>query len=290
MPVMKPFDIRTQQAEQYIRDNNITKLPIDPIAIAENEGIVVRAMPPENRGVSGMLLKNGNNFGIAYATHIDNQGFQNFSVGHELGHYLIPGHCDHLIPMGSGQHESRAGFTSKDKYEMEADYFAAGLLMPRPLFTREMSKVGYGLNAVDILSVLCVTSMTATAIRYAQLADIPTATVISTGKSINYAFMSESLKEIRGIEWLRKGTTLPRKCETGVFNCNVMNVANAKRASGEVLLQDWFEGPKDIVMLEEVVGLGKYGKTLTVLTIEDGYDEDEWREEEEMKDSWQPHF
>ena len=39
----------------------------------------------------------GNMFGIAYATHIDNVGFQNFSVGHELGHYFLPGHVDAVL-------------------------------------------------------------------------------------------------------------------------------------------------------------------------------------------------
>lgn len=290
MPALKPFQLRTQQAEQLIRDSEIAKLPIEPIAIAEEEGIEVRPMPPGSRGVSGMLLKNGDNFGIAYATHIENEGFQRFSIAHELGHYFIPGHPDHLIPLGSGKHESRAGFASSDKYELEADHFAAGLLMPRPMFTQEMSKAGYGLDAVDTLSDLCVTSLTATAIRYAQLADIPTAIVISAGKEIEYVFMSEPLKEIKGIEWIKKGTCLPLGTKTEIFNRDYSNVSSAMRSTGEVLLQDWFDGPRDIELLEEIVGLGSYGKTLTVLTIEDGYDEDELREEEEMEESWQPHF
>ena len=94
-----------------------------------------------------MLLRHGDNFGILYATHIQSSGFQRFSVGHELGHYFLPGHIDAVL--GNGNiHESRAGFASSDKYEMEADYFAAGLLMPQKLFTPAMRHAGEGLAAI----------------------------------------------------------------------------------------------------------------------------------------------
>ena len=67
--------------------------------------------------------------------HIDNIGFQNFSVAHELGHYFLPGHIDAVLADGD-VHESRAGFASGDRYEMEADHFAATLLMPRSVARR----------------------------------------------------------------------------------------------------------------------------------------------------------
>ncbi len=40
--------------------------------------------------------------------------------------------------------------------------------------------------------------MVATAIRYAQLVDIPAAIIVSTGQTIDYCFMSKSLEEIDG--------------------------------------------------------------------------------------------
>jgi hypothetical protein len=48
------------------------------------------------------------------------------------------------------------------------------------------------------------------------------------------------------------------------------------------LLSDWFDGPHDIEMNEDVVGLGRYGRTLTVLFTsevlpdeDDRFDEDD---------------
>src|SRR5262245_11620884 len=118
----------TMAAEQVSRDYGIAAIPVRPVALARQLGIEVMAKPATTSGVSGMLLRFGNSFGIAYATHIDNAGFQNFSVAHELGHYFLPGHVDAVLRDGD-VHESRAGFTSGDRYEMEADHFAAALLM-----------------------------------------------------------------------------------------------------------------------------------------------------------------
>ena len=60
---------------------------------------------------------------------------------------------------------------SDDPYELEADHFAAALLMPDSLFRAAISTAGTGLAAVEALSNLCVTSLTATAIRYARRTD-----------------------------------------------------------------------------------------------------------------------
>jgi len=67
------------------------------------------------------LICQGQNFGIAYATHIKSEGFQRFSIAHELGHYFLPGHIDAVLS-DMDMHESRAGFTTGNKYEMEADH------------------------------------------------------------------------------------------------------------------------------------------------------------------------
>ena len=56
-------------------------------------------------------------------------------------------------------------------------------------------------------------------------------------------------------------------------------------------MQDWFGGDRSLSVTEQVVGLGNYGKTLTVLT---GFDIEEQLEEieedEDLVESWQPKF
>lgn len=68
------------QAETVIADMGIVSLPVDPLTIAQKAEIVVMPKPSEAVGVSGFLMRRGNSFGIGYATHIQNQGFINFTV------------------------------------------------------------------------------------------------------------------------------------------------------------------------------------------------------------------
>lgn len=132
--------------------------------------------------------------------------------------------------------------------------------------------------------------MTATAIRYAQHTDDVVAVVLSAGKKIKYCFMSKPLQEIVGGNRIAKGEALPPDTPTYNFNLDADRVANAERAAGVSELQDWIGGRHRVEMDEDVVGLGGYGRTLTVLTARAAVDLEELQEEEEMLDSWRPRF
>ncbi len=276
-------------AEQVIQDQGITELPVDPTAIARNLGIEVLAKPIHAAGVSGMFFRVRESYGIAYATHIDNIGFQNFSVAHELGHYFLPGHVDAVLADGDN-HESRAGFTSSDRHEMEADRFAARLLMPNKLFSAALRRAGDGLAAIETLHNLCKTSLTATAIRFTQCTRDPVAIIVSMGNRIDYCFMSDALKGIEGIDWIRKHETVPSGTTTFTFNQDATNVQRAERVSGTSNLQAWFGGRHNTELSEDVIGLGSYGKTLTVLCGIELLDENEEEDEDSLAESWQPKF
>ena len=285
-----PYWAASLAAENVVRKHDITTLPVDPVALARSLGIEVRAKLTHIQGVSGMLLRSGNRFGIAYATHIDNIGFQKFSVAHELGHYFLPGHIDAVFADGD-IHESHAGFTSGARYEMEADHFAASLLMPRLLFTEAMRTSGEGLTAMEKLANLCRTSLTATGIRYVQCSRDALAIVLSTDRQINYCFMSDTLKEVKGLNWIRKGEGLSSNTATFVFNQDPERVRQADHTEDTSDLQDWFGGDRSIPITEEVVGLGSYGKTLTVLIALDLEGRlEEIGEEENLIESWSPKF
>jgi hypothetical protein len=228
----------SRAASRVIRERGGITRPVDPIAIARAVGIDVVAKPASARGVSGMLIRHGNDFVIAYATHIESPGFQNFSIADELGHYFLDGHVDAVIGP-DGVHRSHAGSSSDDRYELEADFFAAALLMPDDLFPAAVSRAREGLAAIESLSTLCVTSLTATAIRYTKCTDDVVALVVSSGKRIKYCFMSKALKEIAGTNRIHKGEVLPPGCATETSNRDSGRVSRAERTSGESDLQDW---------------------------------------------------
>lgn len=284
-----PYWLATLEGEKTVKDYGIIDLPVDPIELARSLGIEVKSKPARAHGVSGMLLRVDNQFGITYATHIDNIGFQHFSVAHELGHYFLPGHIDAVLGDGT-VHQSHAGFASGDRYEIEADHFAAGLLMPTFLFGEAMRTAGEGLTAIDALADLCQTSRTATAIRYTQITRDPVAIVLSVGDRIDYCFMSDALKAVDSLDWIRKRDLLPKNTATFAFNQDDDRIRNAERDEDASDMQDWFNGPHSVEITEEILGLGKYGKTLTVLTVLDLPDPEEFEEEEDLIESWEPRF
>lgn len=280
--------VSTRLGENLATELKIDKFPVDPVRIAASKGIVVQPLPSDRTTVSGMLLKNGDDFGIMYATYLDNEGFEHFSVAHELGHYHIPNHPEALL--GSGIHESRAGFRSSERHELEADHFAAGLLMPSLLFRKEINKHDSGLAAVEALSEACATSLTATAIRYAQLSPDPLAVIVSEGECVDYCFMSEELREVPELQWIRKNAPLPRDSATRKLNNSDTGVLNRERLEQPSSFQEWFEKSLDVEIYEEAVGLGRYGKTLTILTIDDLPAPEDLEDEENLQESWNPKF
>jgi len=184
-------------AEDLVKD--AITLPIDPKTIANDRGILVTAMKSKTAGASGFLMKHGDSFGIGFSTAINNPGFINFTIAHELGHYFLEGHVEQLFSNDSEIHESKSGFVTADICEREADIFAASLLMPEKLFRTALRRAGQGFPAIEAVSQQCVTSITATAIRYAEFADDPVIVLVSHGGMVDFCCLSPAFKEIGDI-------------------------------------------------------------------------------------------
>ncbi len=277
----------TAAAEELVSQLGIEDLPVNVFAIAKVIGVPVIEKADASAGVSGALVKIDNDFAIAYATHVHSAGFRRFSIGHELGHLHIPGHAEALLPAGEAMHESRAGYRSENPYEREADEFSANLLMPKRLFQAAMRCAGDGLSAILKLADLCETSRLATAIRYVNLTREAMAIVVSEGPTLRHAFLSDELKEFRDITWPQRNSPLP-VVPTATFNRGPGNVINRQQAEHETPMDDWFGGRHSSTLCEEIIGLGQYGRTLTVLTSDLSADEVE--ADGELEDSWRPRF
>ena len=55
------------------------------------------------------------------------------------------------------------------------------------------------------------------------------AIVVSVGNRIDHCFMSEALKTVAGIDWIRKREALSRNAPTFAFNLDPENVRRATR-------------------------------------------------------------
>lgn len=277
-------DYRRQQihakALELLQSAGVTALSVDPIKIAEHLEIDVHAKPADIEGASGWLIKSGEHFGIAYATHIPSEGFQRFSIAHELGHYWLDSHPAHIFKDGS-MHQSHAGFGSADPIELEADYFASCLLMPATLCKPVMWGSKDGMAAVKALANKANTSLQASAIRYAELSRIPSAIVLSHDGIVEYCLDSGLRKEIGWPRGLGRGSRLPMNTASMRLTSDAGAVLRACEDSDNASASDWFHGVETRQTLtEEAVGLGKYGRVLTLLTLDESDEEenDEWDE------------
>lgn len=275
------------------RDEGFTSFPVKPLIIAERKELLVEKKPPGMKGISGALIFMEPKPLLIYSSEHQNAGFENFSIAHELGHYCLPDHPDQILQSG-GQHFSRAGFSEGSlSIELEADHFAAGLLMPEFIVQTLIEESEIGLEGIRELAESAEVSLTAAAIRVAQCARFPICIVVSEGAAVRYAFPSETFKDLGRNIFLPKGTILPRTSTTARFNAVASNVALGRQATGECRLRDWFDTDRNPALDEQVVGLGSYGLTLTVLSsdhfsIDPDIDEDD--EEATLVEKWTPRF
>jgi len=280
-----------QHGERIAAEKGYSAFPVDPFAIAASEEILIIPKPPDVKGVSGGIIFDEDHPSIFYATDIDNEGYQRFTVAHELGHYFLDGHPEEIMKT-SKAHMSRAGFRQGDNsIELEADHFASGLLMPTGLVKKTLAGGTIGLAGIERLAEASLCSLTAAAIRAAECSPYPMAIVVSQGPNISYCFMSEGFKGLGRLTFLRKGLPLPSTA-TQQFNAKPDNIAFGRRETHETLLADWFDGPGHILLDEEIVGLGSFEHTLTVLSsdalAEDPDEEDD--EEAQLIESYTPRF
>jgi hypothetical protein len=120
------------------------------------------------------------------------------------------------------------------------------------------------------------------------------AVIMSSGGTIDYCFLSEAMKSLPKLDWLRKGSPLPTGTATARLAARPAGVLAGERVTDAVDVRDWLGGTTKAEISEESIGLGQYGKVLTVLVSSSIGQEDDPDVEEEDDDSvierWTPRF
>ncbi len=158
-------------------------------------------------GFDGALIRaEGVSFGaIAVRRGILEEGRKNFTIAHEIGHYVLPGHekCDEVcLDTDVGNWSDRG-----KQLEREADEFAAELLIPTSYARPRFFETPPSLQTISAVATDCRASLSATAWRYCDLA--PHACAIVWSKESRIAWSRASGEFDFFIEWgkyLEKGT------------------------------------------------------------------------------------
>lgn len=113
---------------------------------------------------------------VAINVNIREPGRKRFTLAHELGHYVLPSHARQSVACGPTNIERWT--TSMPQTELEANRFAAALLMPKPLIMAEL-RAEPSLEQARLISGHCHTSLTAATYRLVELSTYPIALVWS---------------------------------------------------------------------------------------------------------------
>jgi hypothetical protein len=188
-----------------------------------------------------------------------------YTLAHELGHFFLPGHHAYLR---SGRWLGvRADRVASRRLEREADWFAAALLMPRRPFAEAVRRrVGGRVCRLADLAALADgvfrTSLTSTALRYAQLDLAPCCVVRSERGAVRFAVASAGMRG-RGLGWVAR---IPADSITGRFLA-ARGAGRGAPARGPVAGEVWLGGAAPGPVWEEVKLLGGTGLALTYLAL-----------------------
>lgn len=245
----------------------IANLPVDPFCACEALGIVVVTDEQLSPGIAGSTQFNGRDFRVVLGGTA-NFGFLNFTLAHEIGHACIESH--RALFLGGKPHYSGEGFADDNLKERQADHFAAAFLMPEAPCRAILDAIPddkAGMQAIEQLQSQCNVSLTAAAIRYAELTSHLAAVIVSTNGKVDYCIRSQELIERVGYNArIAKGAALPVHTPSANLAKDASSVAAlVKKDSGDIRWNMWFGSNRGDVY-EEAKGLGKYGKVLTVMT------------------------
>ena len=258
---------RTAQAllQQELK---ITKLPIDPFLVAEMKKpailLMEKDLPPDIYGAFGKV---DGRFVIAISRACPTPGHRKFTAGHELGHYHLDGHLEHMFASGAGWVQSKGAHfqLGADPIEREADFFASELLMPENL-VRPLVRGRLGIAHVRRIADACEVSLSSAAITLARLAGDPLAVLVSKDGILEWPALSPSLLAYPWTKRPFKGEWAPPRSATKRLSRDASAVRRSEEAQAEGLMCEWFvDAPRDTQVTEEAVGLGSYGRVLTVL-------------------------
>ena len=191
-----------------------------------------------------------------------------FSVAHELGHFFIDEHRNALLA-GRSPHFSFPERAETELVEMEANLFAANLLMPTSEYRKATSEVSAGLAGIIDLASIFTVSIQSSALRWMTLSHRPCAIVMFRENASAWWKTSPELKTM-GHQRIQKLSReeIPNDSATGLAFRDKHTPFGPVRKNG-TLASAWFGGilngsRRDEAFTESAVRLGSRG-VLTLL-------------------------
>jgi hypothetical protein len=267
--IIQELNIR-YPSEIYVRD------------IAMTLGALVRERYLQ--GCEARLVRKGDIGIISVNSLIPEEGRKRFAIAHEIGHFILHTGTQLILCNEDDMHiwkESKA-------QEIEANEFAANLLMPQEIFIRFIRTGQPTLNMVSELAKEFRTTLTATALRYVGFTKEPCALVVSRDGFIKWYRKSECFSF---------HVKVGEKLSFDTYAFDYFDGANLPKEPNSVPARAWLTGEIDeeSEIFEQSLSLGSYGAVLSLLWICDDvkttyrrYDEDPEEPEFDLTNPFTP--
>jgi Zn-dependent peptidase ImmA (M78 family) len=241
------------------------KYKTDVEGIANAEGLIIYYT---DIGESlGLLVYDDDAAFIKINNKIRESGMIRFTIAHELGHYII--NKNRIILKHGLKYHEFYNYNPQTKEEMEANAFAAELLMPKRKFNKFTKDKKLNFNLIKEIAQTFDVTLSAAAIRYANIGRLPIAVILSRNQKIIWYFISEYFP----FKQISKNLTL--KYETGAHKI----FREKQTLDAPILIEAyyWFEDKilhrdkRNSMLWEDSFYLPYYYSVLTILWDYDPY-------------------
>lgn len=119
-----------EEARKLLQKTRV-RMPVNPVAVAEELGITVKVATFADPRIVGALLPQEDRWTV-YVRSSDSPRRQRFTVAHELGHYVLhqAEHPEGIFDDDLNFLRTEGNVSGDREQEREANQFAAELLMP----------------------------------------------------------------------------------------------------------------------------------------------------------------
>jgi Zn-dependent peptidase ImmA (M78 family) len=140
---MRPrYALARRKAEQLLREAGIVAPPVPVEHLAERMGALVRYAPFDGQ-MSGLLHRSENGNRVVIGVNSRHPTVrQRFSIAHELGHLALHEPAFQIDQHAFVSFRNSKSSTASDPHEIEANQFAAALLMPESLLRTCVDQLG----------------------------------------------------------------------------------------------------------------------------------------------------
>jgi Zn-dependent peptidase ImmA (M78 family) len=207
--------------------------------------------------VDGILIRKSGKGIIAVKRSVKEIGRKNFTICHEIGHYILPKHGS--VTCKSDEIDSWKSNLSP--YEIEANKFASELLLPTKVIFPLVEKKKATLTLVKEIANSFHTSLTATALKCVAVTEEKCAVVWSVNGQIQWCKPNENFKSFIPKRQLDSDSLAYQLIQTPVI----------QEKSGSVYAEAWIDGDSltsNDKIWEDSIHLPTYKGVLTILTLD----------------------